>query len=323
MLRHWFDGQVEVKPLGAGHIHGTYLVSDAGERYVLQQVNEYVFKHGDEVMQQTQRVLQCWAGQSQYVVPQLVATRDGEMSCRIGGNLWRVWKYVDDNRVVDPIENEQQIFLAAKAFADFQLQLRHLRGTKLNDSIEGFLQLNHYLEALKHIQTPLPSEYVPLVHSAQTLAHQFEQRNTYIHGDCKVNNVLFNPQATQVLAVIDFDTVMYGHWGWDFGDLVRSVCFSSGGYQDTSFKACVAGFSHLPYVDAQAMSQVPAYVAIMLGIRFLTDHLNGDVYFKVEQAGQNLHRANEQFELYKQFTQAQTEMFDLANMTLKAAQAAQ
>ena len=96
-----------------------------------------------------------------------------------------------------------------------------------------------------------------------------------------------------MLGVIDLDTVGPGHWAWDFGDLVRSVAFSHGGVDMDQFRACVRGFSQgrrdldqALDVTATQMSLAPAYIALTLGVRFLTDHLQGDRYFRVSGRGE-------------------------------------
>jgi hypothetical protein len=130
------------------------------------------------------------------------------------------------------------------------------------------------------------------------------QPNGIIHGDCKINNVLFDQQGERVLSVIDLDNNMKGHWAWDFGDLVRSVAFSRGGFDVDDYRACLQGFltgrGSTPLIN-EHLIYAPSYLAFMLGLRFLTDHLGGDVYFSVPEHGDNLQRAMEQFALFQSF----------------------
>ena len=97
---------------------------------------------------------------------------------------------------------------------------------------------------------------------------------------------------------------MNGHWAWDFGDLVRSVAFSRGGFDVDDYRACLQGFltgrGSTPLIS-EHLIYAPSYLAFMLGLRFLTDHLGGDVYFSVPEHGDNLHRAMEQFALFQSF----------------------
>ena len=131
---------------------------------------------------------------------------------------------------------------------------------------------------------------------------------------------MFDQRGEKVVAVIDFDTAMYGHWAWDLGDLVRSVCFSRGAADADYFAACVQGFvNHQPLCNVDEAVAAPGYVALMLGIRFLTDHLTGDHYFRVESHGENLHRAKEQFELFDSFNRQRSILVEAANDVLPLA----
>ena len=138
---------------------------------------------------------------------------------------------------------------------------------------------------------------------------------TVIHGDCKINNLLFHSIEPRVTHVIDLDTSMIGHPAWDFGDMVRSI--ASGGEEAVSeskisirdFKAAANGFLRGldGITDAKAYAAAPAHMSFMLGVRFLTDHLRGDFYFKVDYPGQNLDRARTQFETTSQFVSLQAD----------------
>lgn len=301
--RFWFD-EVSLAPLGAGHIHDTYLVELRGTesrgQYVLQQINEVVFTDAARVMAQTQRLLGQWGKQSVYLVPELQLSKHGNASERIEGRLWRVWRYIADTTTVDPVGSLAQARAAGAAFGALQRNLAELPGPKLLETIEGFLQLGHYLNAYDKVAAAAPSDLHQIVQRNRELASQLSERNAHIHGDCKVNNLLFDASAQNVVAIIDFDTAMYGHWAWDFGDLVRSVCFSRGAADAGYFAACLEGFAaHQPLVQPRHAVAAPGYVTLMLGLRFLTDHLSGDQYFRVDTHGENLSRAREQFELFQ------------------------
>ncbi len=317
----WFSG-AQLSPLGAGHIHDTYLLTPAtGERYVLQRVNEYVFKDGDLVMLQTRRLLDHWRQQQRYRVAELVPSASGAAAERVGDALWRVWRYLEGTRVVDPVSSLRQAEAAGAAFGFFQAHMASLPGPRFEDTIKGFLQLEHYLAEFAGVAAAAPDALRRLVETHAPLAAQFRQRNTYIHGDCKVNNLLFAEEDT-VVAVIDFDTAMYGHWAWDFGDLLRSLCFSLGRVDIPYFEHCLQGFAgQQPLVNgaggAADCAAAPAYVALMLGLRFLTDHLQGDVYFRVREHGENLRRAEQQFRLLGAFVDQQAALRAAAAGVLK------
>jgi Ser/Thr protein kinase RdoA (MazF antagonist) len=314
--RCWFD-EAQLATLGEGHIHDTYLADVGGQRFVLQKVNREVFTQPELVMAQTQRVLQQWGQQSHYAAPELYANKDGDHGAWIAGEYWRVWHYLEHTLVVDPIENLDQAQRAARAFASLQTGLAAMPGPLFEDVIEGFLQLHHYLAAYDGLSERAPDRLHRMVENHRGLAQVLSARNAYIHGDCKINNLLFDENRQQVKAIIDFDTVMYGHWAWDLGDLVRSVCYSRGGADVDYFAACVAGFAGIqPQINVADCVAAPSYVTLMLAVRFLTDHLSGDCYFRVAYDGENLHRAEAQFELFAEFQARQRQLEAAAKQAL-------
>ena len=295
----WLN-EFELAPLGAGHIHDTYLLRARGTDWVLQRVNQAVFKDPELVMAQTQRLLACWRNQDRYTVPELKANKHGSLGAWVDGEYWRVWAFVANTVVVDPLRSLEQARAAGYAFAALQSNLSGLPGTPFADAIEGFLQLSYYLQDYDDVATRAPAQLRRLIEQHRDLAGLLAERNAHIHGDCKINNLLFDTSAARVVAVIDFDTAMYGHWAWDFGDLVRSVCHSRGGLDSAYFRACLEGFAeHQPLTNVADAVSAPGYVALMLGVRFLTDHLRGDEYFRVTEHGENLRRAEAQFQLFE------------------------
>lgn len=328
--RRWLVDPV-LAPLGDGHIHDTYRVSElvseltsdlasqphTATQYVLQRVNQDVFTDPQLVMAQTQRLLAHWRQQPRYAVPSLETSKSGAFLEQTGAEYWRLWRYIDDTTVVDPVENLSQAVTAGAAFAALQDSLADLPDPPLRETIPGFLQLAHYLQTYDKVSESAPAGLDKLVQANRGLARQLSTRNAHIHGDCKVNNLLFDQRGEQVVAIIDFDTAMYGHWAWDLGDLVRSVCFSRGAADANYFAACVQGFAtHQPLCNVEEAVAAPGYVALMLGVRFLTDHLTGDHYFRVESHGENLHRATEQFELFDNFNRQRSLLLDAASDVL-------
>ena len=132
---------------------------------------------------------------------------------------------------------------------------------------------------------------------------------TVIHGDCKVNNLLFDGQTPSVLRLIDLDTAMHGHPAWDFGDLVRSVASGAeeahGRFEldAATFRRVASGFARGVdgIQDAAAFAAAPGHMSFMLGVRFLADWCEGDRYFRVSHRDGNLHRARAQFEAARRF----------------------
>ena len=307
----WFD-QVTLAPLGNGHIHHTFLLTTAQhqEQFVLQRVSENVFPDPHLVQRQTQRITEHLLNNdgfsNRYRVPKLQPSKTGEFHHVAESGFWRLWQYFANTQVVESFEQPTQIALTARAFADYQRVLANLPGQPLSETIEGFLQLDFYLQQFSQVAKDAPKDLMNAVAHLQNQESGFSEFNAHVHADCKVNNLLFNAQGTRVAAVIDLDTTMYGHWAWDFGDLMRSIAFSRGRADRVDYENAAEGFLlglQKPVTEqtVQDMVQVPGHIAGMLGLRFLTDHLVGDVYFRVSEAGQNLQRAREQFALMEQF----------------------
>lgn len=315
--------------LGNGHIHHTYLVwlDEREDRFVLQAANSEVFADPLTLTEQMLPLLEHLRADAAYsqtfAVPELVPTTGGQLVHHHGGKLWRVWRYIEHSRVIDPFTNAEQIESAAWAFGAFQRSLAAFHPQAWVPPIPGFLELSGYLRSYRQhsqaVPNELPADLQRLVDVHQTLVDALGPERTFIHGDCKINNLLFQAQQDQVLGVIDLDTVGQGHWAWDFGDLVRSVAFSHGGVDLDQFRTCVRGFyqgrrdlDQAQEVTATQMSLAPAYIALTLGVRFLTDHLQGDRYFRVAERGENIHRAEQQLRLLERFSALRQELYRTA-----------
>ena len=316
-------------PLGNGHIHQTFLLSDQekpADRYVLQCVNAAVYRDIDLLMQQTRMVIERLSTASAFVaeyrLPELIPTRLGEsifVQASDGATYsWRLWRFIEGSKTCDPPQNREQIRQAAKAFGAYQRAMAGLEAKRLVETIPGFLSMTGYLRQFDQVLATATqaerAEAMPWIAVAQSHRQwpsALMQPNAVIHGDCKINNVLFDAQGERVLSVIDLDNNMNGHWAWDFGDLVRSVAFSRGGVDAADYRACVQGFlsgrGSVPLGNEHLIA-APSYLAFMLGLRFLTDHLSGDRYFSVPQHGDNLQRAKEQFALFQSFERSRASM---------------
>lgn len=290
-----------LEPLGAGHINDTWLVTTDAGRFVLQRLNARVFPEPRALMAKVAAVVKHLRGGSGVVVPRLLTTATGDWWHEDdAGEVWRLSEYVAGTRALATLENPAQAEAAGRAVGAFQQALEDFTAP-VPEPIPGFMQLSGYLAALDAAVAArtLPAGLAPLlaaVDARRDLASEFAERNRLVHGDCKIDNLLFHADRDEVACIIDLDTVMHGHWAWDFGDLVRSAAGTGDGFCVERFAAIARGFrvaaGIAPGVDA--MVRAPRYVALMLAVRFLTDHLEGDRYFKVVAPGDNLARARRQ-----------------------------
>ncbi|MEM8769035.1 MAG: aminoglycoside phosphotransferase family protein [Pseudomonadota bacterium] len=334
----WGFRAPHLAPLGDGHINDTLLVrapwpsglatalqstltpAEEGTgvfSFVLQRINQTVFTDPARVTSNLRRVVHHLEGSGVPLAP-LLPTSDGEAAwVDEHGDWWRLWGYVTATRSLSRTDELPVAEAAGRAFGAFQSALADLPAPPLEATIPGFLELRGYLQqfdAVRGSSAALAREAdacigatldASAIEALRGLADRFPPKNTLIHGDCKLNNLLFAADAPVVRAVVDLDTVMGGHWAWDFGDLARSLlnAASDSGKGAEIFLAAARGFLEGANRRASADDLALAlhYVAFMLGIRFLTDHLEGDRYFKVARSGDNLARARVQFELLRRF----------------------
>ncbi len=322
-LRDGWGRAGHLRALGAGLINDTFLAQDTGSggAWVLQRINDRVFTDPGLIMDNVGRVVRHVAQRAPGLVPDLVSTlTDRNFHVDELGGYWRLWQYVDNAQTLQSLDGVARARSAGGIFAELQNALADLPGPRLQDPIEGFMRLQHYLDALGHAvdraDRPGARALAALadIQARGDLAGEFQELGGYVHGDCKVNNVLF--RGEEACSVVDLDTVMFGHWAWDFGDLVRSGASVAGRFSLSLFGALASGFAartHHP-VDTGTLSLAPRYVGVMLAARFLADHLSGDVYFRVQRAGENLDRAVRQTALVKQMEACEAQMRTVARV---------
>ena len=302
MLAHWPEAAgLGVRPLPGGHVNRTYALGDAvgNDRFVLQCINGHVFTNPEGVMRNLTRLLQQHSG---IVAP--IPTHAGTLwATDEAGELWRLFPFIDGRNLQELPDTLAEP--AGFAFGGLHAAVAGMDG-QLEPVIDGFHELPRYLDALWEA-APEPSAELDFV--ATRDAFRFPDVHAVIHGDCKVNNLLFHPEEPRVTHLIDLDTAMHGHPAWDFGDLVRSVASGAeeaGSSLDVSleiFERVARGFARGAggIVDPKAFAAAPGHMSCMLGVRFLTDHYAGDHYFRVDYRGQNLERARSQLDAARRF----------------------
>ncbi|MYF37958.1 MAG: aminoglycoside phosphotransferase family protein [Gammaproteobacteria bacterium] len=297
VLAAWGFTGLPIK-LGRGLINDTYCISN---QFVLQRINKRVFLQPKEVVANFKRVYD----NVRDLVPRLITTEQGSDCFEDqNGDVWRCSEYYR-SRNFQSVPDEM-VHVAGQAFGLFLYRLRNC-DVSLEPVIPNFHDFRYYLneleeawrEDLNQLDRTLIERYRKLVdEKAPTGPEQI------IHGDCKVNNLLFDLSENKVIRIVDTDTLMWGYPVWDFGDLVRSIAM--GISSDVRLKhrissVCNGFFEKFPVTDAEMeyYAFAPTYMSMMLGVRFLTDHFLGNPYFKVNQEGENMVRALEQFELAK------------------------
>lgn len=323
---------LDAGPYGSGHINDTYCVhfDQAGTqvRYIFQRINHNVFKNPPALMDNIQRVTAHLArkgesdSRSSRRALNLVAARSGKSYHQDeDGNYWRCYLFIEMARTYDAVESPEQAFQAAKAFGQFQKLLADLPLPRLHDTIPDF---HHTPKRFANLEKAILADKARRVAAAETeisfalsrrsicqllLDAKLPERVT--HNDTKFNNVMLDDATGEGICVIDLDTVMPGLALYDFGDMVRTTTspakedekdLTKVKMQFPMFAALVRGYlssagAVLTPAEKKLLAVSGKLITFEIGIRFLTDFLEGDTYFKVHRDGHNLERCRTQFKL--------------------------
>ena len=322
----------EVKPLGAGHINDSYKVNSGDNEYVLQRVNHNIFKDVPELQNNIQRVTthirekleERKVSDIDRKVLNFISTHDNELYYKDeDGNYWRLMDFIKDSKSYDTI-NPELAYRAGLAFGDFQKMLADLPGKPLFETIPNFhnmeFRLEEFRDAVENDKAGRLSKVSSLVKDIESRAEEMtkpERMNREgilpkrtNHCDTKVNNILFDSDD-QVLCVVDLDTVMPGYVLSDFGDFMRTGA-NTGEEDDTNldnvsidldiFAGYTKGYlenaaSFLSKIEIENLAFGAKLLTYMQTVRFLTDYLNGDTYYKTKHKEHNLERTLAQFKL--------------------------
>jgi hypothetical protein len=326
-----------LRPHVRGHIHDTFVSTwtrgAEQRRYIHQRMNDRVFTDIPGLMHNIELVthhLQAGAKDhaGDMTVLRLVPTREGHPFLQHLSGPWRTYEYIDNTESFDRCESTDRAFEAARAFGSFQARLLGLNARDLRETLPRFFSSVHRLEQLRDACEADVMGRVPACRSeldfvdahvsevgvieACLAANEFPAR--VVHGDTKLNNVLFDQGTGHARCVVDLDTCMPGYSLYDFGDLVRFTAATCGeDEQDTDkagvdfdlYDALVAGYlesasKFLTRRERDLMPFAARLVTFTIGMRFLADHLSGDVYFKIDRPGQNLDRARVQFRMVEE-----------------------
>ncbi len=328
---------VKTSTLVGGHIHDTYLASYLEDgrtnTYVQQRINRTVFQDPVRLMDNVSRVVahvraklersNCVDVQRRVLT--LIPGREGKpYYIDKEGEYWRTYRYIE-NAITHDVVTPSLAHVAAAAFGNFVGLLQDLSGPRLHETILNFHNTPKRYQDLCRTIDDDPHNRVKTARTEIDFAVARQQMTSMltdarasgelperiVHNDTKINNVLFDIRSGEALCVLDLDTVMPGLSAYDFGDLVRTMtspsredeCDLNQVYVDlVIFEAVTDGYlgSTRSFLNQQELLfMVPAAIVITYetGIRFLTDYLQGDSYFKVNRPTHNLDRCRNQFKL--------------------------
>ena len=338
-----FAIDVDIAPYGNGHINDTY-IAESNPRYILQRINSKVFKNPDQVMSNILGVTEHLraqiiknGGDPDRETLNVVKTIDGKSYYHAeNGEYYRMYKFVERAKSYDTPESPVMLYEAARAFGRFQNMLSDYPADKLYETIPDFHDTRKRFANLKRAVEEDKMGRRASVEKEIEFAFARGQETGIIvdaiadgsvplrvtHNDTKLNNVMLDEKTGEGICVIDLDTVMPGSLLYDYGDALRFGA-SSGAEDEVDldkiwfdlemFEEFTKGFlsevgSKLTARERELLALSAKMMTYECGIRFLTDYLEGDTYFKTHREGQNLDRARTQFKLVADMESKMDEM---------------
>ncbi len=336
---------VSAEPFGNGHINDTLKVTnEKGEiKYVLQRINHLIFTNVDMLQNNintvTTHIREKLKAKGENDIDRKVLTflptKDGKPYYFDGDSYWRVCLFIPNSKSYEEVTPELS-YEAGKAFGDFQSMLSDLPEGSLGETIPNFhnmeFRLQQFHDALKANAAGRLEEVKDLIEEVEKRAEAMcIQERLYREGklqkrtnhcDTKVNNMMFDADTDKVLCVIDLDTVMPGFVLSDIGDFIRTGA-NTGAEDDENldnvnvnmdiFKAYTRGYMETAkaFLSPLEISLLPyggRLLTYMQTVRFLTDYINGDTYYKIHSPKHNLIRTKAQFKLLQSLEEHAEEM---------------
>lgn len=323
-----------ISPVGNGWINDTYKVTgNDGRNFILQRINDHVFRDVELLQNNISRVTghlrNKYAAEGVHDLQRKVLTLrdtvDGKLYHFDGKEYWRVYDFIENAYSPEKVD-EKSSYMAGKAFGKFQSDLTDIKG-EIKETIPDFhnmeFRLKQFHDALAEDRAGRAASVRQLIDKAEeaatrmTLAERLFREGKLpkriCHCDTKVNNMMFDRDSNEFLCIIDLDTVMPAFLFSDTGDFLRTAANSGAEDEpDTGnvnflmpiFSAFIKGYleSAGTFITDTEKSLLPYGTALfpyMQAVRFLTDYLNGDTYYKIKYPEHNLVRSRAQFKLFE------------------------
>ncbi len=345
------DGElIYCNPYGAGHINTTYMICYLHEttppvRYILQKINTNIFAHPEALLQNISLVtnfikneIQINGGDINRETLSLIPAKSGAPFVKFEDHYYRVYNFIEYATCYQQATPEL-FYASAKAFGRFAKQLDGFDAALIEDTIINFhntvSRFHNFTIALEQDTCNRVNEVTAetaFIHARETFCSivldEIEAGSIPLrvcHNDTKLNNVMIDNSTLEGICVIDLDTVMQGSLLYDFGDSIRFGASSAAEDEENldlvycdleKFDLFVKGYleechSILSAKELELLPQAAILLTFECGIRFLTDYLNGDTYFKVHKPYHNLIRARNQFKLVADMESNLTQMSEI------------
>lgn len=333
---------LDIAPLGNGLINDTYLILTQSDKFVLQRINTSVFPNYPLLLANFLKISQHLASfpihQTALELPTLILSNAGELffqDCQ--QQIWRAMTWIAKSESREHLTYISEASQVGFALAHFHQLFSSLNCSSLYDTLPGFhitpRYYSDYQAALNQFEyhsdqaevefcQQFIADYEPQISLLEQAKHAKKLTERVIHGDPKLNNFLFQTDSDRIISLIDLDTVKPGLIHYDIGDCLRSCCHIK---HDDQFnleyaKAILEAYLQEARLFFSAADYEYLYICIELipfelGLRFFTDYLQGNLYFKVIDPEQNLFRALTQFKLCQNIqnirTQLESEIYQL------------
>ena len=328
------------KPFGTGLINHTWIIEDAAGRFILQRINDNIFRNPLDIAHNIRRIgsyLKDHYPDYLYVMP-VVNNRQQDMIHIVGEGYFRLFPFVKNSHTIDVVTTPAQAYEAARQFGRFTKLLSHFPTADLKITLPDFHNLTLRYEQFETavstgnreriLRTAETITYLQskrdIVTTSEQIARNRAFRKRVTHHDTKISNVLFDSN-NKGLCVIDLDTVMQGYFISDVGDMLRTYLSPVSEEESdltkvevrTEFFAAVAA-GYLGEMQGEFSAEERAhfvyagkFMIYMQALRFLADYLNDDVYYGSAYDEQNLYRANNQVQLLKKLIETEPELHEV------------
>ena len=324
-----------IQPLDGGLINHSYKITDnkTRESFLLQRINHHVFKKPENVQLNYQLL---WkhlksVGIDFFIPEPKYFSGDAELYWDTNHNYWRVFEFIEDGKMLTNAETPEQAKETAQTFAGFTAAFHDFDVSDLKDTIPDFHNLGFRFSQFEYA---LQKSQAEIKEKAGELITELKQRKQYVdfynsladsedypkrvmHHDAKIANILFSKTTGKVICPIDFDTTMPGFFFSDLGDMIRSMACS---HDETStdfenitickefYNVIVDGYlsvmsKYLTASEKKNIHYAGIIIIYMQALRFMTDYLNGNIYYKTTYPEQNFDRAKNQLVLLKALEQ--------------------
>lgn len=347
------DGEVlACEPYGEGHINNTFLVTTRHEdrrvRYILQRINSNLFTDVDKLMRNITSVTEHIRAKlaDEGLNPDrgtltVIKTIEGGLYTIVDDRYYRMYLFIEDATAHQTVTKPEDFYYSAVAFGEFNRRLGDFDASTLYEILPNFhntvVRFANFKKAVERDVMGRAKDVQPEIDFVLKREHYYsklvdlldsgEMPLRVTHNDTKLNNVMLDNETGEPVAVIDLDTVMPGSLCYDFGDSIRFGCNPCGedernlslvNFRIDLYESYLKGFMSavgdvLTEVERDNLAMGAIMMTIECGMRFLTDYLEGDTYFRTSREGQNLDRCRTQFKLVADMEKVLDQLNEMAH----------